>query len=148
MTTIAWDGERLAADSQVTFGNLIGHCDKVVKLSDGRLLASTGFAEDHFQVMHWLESGGLRGKREDDPKQPVLDRDYNAFLIDADGAWIIQANLIRWPMPGRQWAAGSGRDFAVAAMYLGKTADQAIGIACRFDSGSSLPVSTVSREGE
>ncbi len=146
MTTVAWDGKTLAADSQVTFGNLVGSCTKVVKLSDGRLLASTGMAEDHYQVKHWLDTGGLRATRNEDPKQPMLDKDYSGILIDADGAWVIQANLIRWPVPRKQWAIGSGRDFAVAAMHLGKTAAEAVAIACEFDVNTSLPVAEVSRE--
>ncbi|MEY4760671.1 MAG: hypothetical protein RLZZ200_527 [Pseudomonadota bacterium] len=145
MTTVAWDGHTLAADSQVTFGNLVGHCTKAVKLEDGRLLASSGFAEDHFQVKQWLETGGLRGPRHEDPEQPVLDKDYTGILIDGDGAWVIQSNLIRWPLPRKHWAIGSGRDFAIAAMHLGRTAAEGVAIACEFDANTALPVVEVSR---
>ena len=45
-----------------------------------------------------------------------------------------------------QFAIGSGRDFALAAMYLGKTAAQAVEVACVFDSGCGNGVDAMALE--
>jgi hypothetical protein len=89
-------------------------------------------------VKEWLESGGLRigGTSK---KEPTLEKEYMGILVDHEGAWIIQAGLVRWPLPAEKWAIGSGRDFAVAAMSVGKSAAEAVAIACQFDCYSGLP---------
>jgi ATP-dependent protease HslVU (ClpYQ) peptidase subunit len=44
------------------------------------------------------------------------------------------------------WAFGSGRDFAIAAMACGKSAREAVEIACQFDTGCGLGVDVMQIE--
>ena len=43
----------------------------------------------------------------------------------------------------RQAAVGSGRDFALAAMHLGKSAEEAVLVAAEFDPGTGNGVDTL-----
>ena len=43
---------------------------------------------------------------------------------------------------GRVAALGSGLEFAMGAMYAGKSAKEAVEIACKLDNGSAKPVKT------
>ena len=45
--------------------------------------------------------------------------------------------------PPQNFAIGSGRDFALAAMHLGKTAVEAVEVACHFDSGCGNGIDTL-----
>ena len=43
-------------------------------------------------------------------------------------------------------AIGSGRDFALAAMHLGQSAVEAVGLACRLDANCGLGVDEMTHE--
>jgi hypothetical protein len=65
---------------------------------------------------------------------------------DRDGEAIIETYCAGpYPMRNRseRWAWGSGRDFALAAMHLGKTAAEAVEVACLFQSDCGLGVDHV-----
>lgn len=57
MTTCAWDGTTLAADTRNTVGGLQFQSTKAVRLKDGRLFAGSGAAEDSEAVRMWLDGG-------------------------------------------------------------------------------------------
>ena len=68
-------------------------------------------------------------QRDKDDWQPVL-------VIEADGTPSLYE---RTPHPiryeQRHVAIGSGREYAIAAMYLGKNAVEAVDVACALDGG-------------
>lgn len=136
MTTIAFDGKTLAADSLVCSGDMrFGHADKIIRLEDGRLLAGCGNPAVLHAVVAWLNGG-------EEPKF----RDGEAFqgiVVHPDGrAEEISGNFRLWPacVP---FAAGSGEPFALVAMRLGKSAAEAVAVACEFDTRSAGPVQVV-----
>ena len=43
----------------------------------------------------------------------------------------------------KQWAIGSGRDYAIAAMHLGRTAAEAVAVACLFDVSCGMGIDTM-----
>ena len=130
MTTIAWDGRTLAADSRNTVGGMPFTGIKAYRLSDGRLYAGSGSAEDCEAVLQWLETRG------DKPNV----KDFAAIVIASEKCFRLEDKLVLIPVLTRFHAVGSGRDYAIAAMAMGKTAQEAVLLACRFDIYSGPPV--------
>lgn len=131
MTVVAWDGKTLAADKRTSFGGLHATTTKVHRLSDGRLVSGTGATAQLQEMRHWLQAGA-------DPETfPAAQRDgkecVSLLVVQRDGS-LIQYENTPYPMAleNRQWAIGSGRDFAVMAMHLGKTAAEAVQLTALF----------------
>lgn len=138
MTTIAWDGKTLAADRQSTSGNLRYATSKIRKIK-GSLYAAAGTAAIINEAFAWIEAGAIP------IDMPLAQRDKD------DGCYILRVDpdekiylYERSPYPSEikqvQFAIGSGRDLALAAMYMGATAEQAIVIAHHFDVTTGLGV--------
>ena len=134
MTTIAWDGKTLAADKRAVNCGLCRSITKIFKLTDGSLFAGSGDSAFILQMRAWVEGGCVIAEF------PAHQRDKDdwqvCIVIDHDGLRLYE----RTPYPLRfddtMYACGSGRDFAIAAMHLGKTAREAVEVACLFDAGS------------
>ena len=126
MTTIAWDGRTLAADSLGVLGDslkVVSH--KLMCFPDGRLLGCCGRMSDKMLVCEWLLHGG---------EKPLLDDSFAAILVEPTGqAFRLEESLVFITMHEPFHACGSGRDFAIAAMALGKTACEAVALAMQFD---------------
>lgn len=124
MTTIAWDGKTLAADRLLCDGSMTSIGRKIFKLDDGRFYAFSGQIQVGYAVMNWLNN-----KRD---KPTVKEDSFAAFVVGTDGALsMLEDQLIECPC-ATPYAIGGGRDFAMAAMFLGKTAQEAILVAAHF----------------
>jgi len=133
MTVIAWDGVRLAADKRSTLGTLIRTTTKVFRVGEA-LAAYAGDADAGEEVLAWFRDGCDVGKF------PASQRDKDNWagllVVWQDGTiWKFERTPYPVKFPPQQFAIGSGRDFALAAMHLGKTAPEAVDVACFFDSG-------------
>lgn len=143
MTTIAWDGTTLAGDTLSVTYNLRRAACKVWRLADGRLYGGSGEYQGILAVKQWLEDGEPRGE-----KEPKLD-DFSAMVIDQEGqCFRLESQLIYMPVSEPYHAVGTGRDFALTAMLLGKNAREAVEIAALFDVYTGEKVETVTREAE
>lgn len=142
MTTIAWDGRVLVADSRVTGGNncVCGEVTKAWKSADGYRWAHTGGAQDLDRLRRWTREG-----RGDNP--PLTDEHDGCLVrVSPDG------ELAEWW--GRGWlmirapfqAWGSGERLAIGAMAAGASAERAVEIACRFDPQSGGEITVLRRE--
>jgi hypothetical protein len=141
MTTIAWDGRTLAGDRR---GNAAGMAYEVCKLrrtADGRLLGFSGDIGVGMLMLEWLDRGGAR------PPQQDTDRWATVLEITPDGACWCHGRDARWRIEQPFFAIGSGRDFALAAMALGRTAPEAVDLAARFDTGTGNGVDALALEG-
>jgi ATP-dependent protease HslVU (ClpYQ) peptidase subunit len=146
MTVIAWDGKTLAADKRTNFGGLHATTTKVHRLPDGRLVGCSGNTAQIAEIVHWLGSGA------DADKMPTAQRDAKecvSALVILPGGAILQYENTPHPIriENRMWAIGSGRDFAIAAMHLGKTAHQAAVLACELDCNCGNGIDTLTLEG-
>jgi ATP-dependent protease HslVU (ClpYQ) peptidase subunit len=130
MTVIAWDGKTLAADKMacsVGYGYTV---TKVHRLSRGGIAAFSGDGDGAMALLHWLEGTC------DPAAYPVgqKDNETSALVIDPDGVvWSWGTTPYPQRVEGRFYAMGHGRDFALAAMHLGKTAREAVEVACALD---------------
>lgn len=132
MTVIAWDGKTLAADKQTTDAGLRLKTTKIFKFGN-LLVGGCGDTARIVEMREWIENGC---KKED---LPAFQRDAATFapMLVIDNGRCCQywnGHLPIWIEDGFA-AIGSGRDFALAAMYLGKTAREAVEIACHFETG-------------
>ncbi len=133
MSVIAWDGKRLAADKRCTLGTLIRTTSKLFHLGDA-LVAYAGDTDAGEEVLAWFKNGHDPAKFPD--SQRNADRFAELLIVWADGTiWKYQRTPYPLKFPPQQFAIGSGRDFALAAMHCGKTAPEAVEVACVFDSG-------------
>lgn len=144
MTCIAWDGKTLAADRLAVNGSLKGTITKIAKTECGNFLYGySANADIAAELIEWWLGGA-------DPKEfPPLQRnkdDWSGLLIICrDGAILkFERTPIPITFPPQQMAIGCGRDFAMAAMYLGKNAKEAVEVACALDAfcGNGIDVLT------
>ena len=133
MTIIAWDGKTLSADKRTSMGGLHGTTTKLHKIC-GRLVGGAGTTAHIHEMLKWLENGC------DAEKLPASQRDpkecVSLLVIEPDGK-VRQYESSPYPLQieNKFWAIGSGRDFAMTAMYLGKTSREAVEIASALCDG-------------
>lgn len=138
MTTVAWDGFTMACDSlAVDSWGLKSRADKVLEGENFIL----GIAGNHGQILAWwrqvqslpassvIAHGYTHYEREHNNPSMILVTAHKAYKLDGPVFIALEE--------GAQHAIGSGRDFALAAMYLGKTAAEAVEIASRFDNNTN-----------
>jgi ATP-dependent protease HslVU (ClpYQ) peptidase subunit len=127
MTTIAYDGKTLAVDSQATAGNTVfGETNKLFPLSDGRYAALAGCLSVFPEVVAWLNGEG---------EMPDLSEEesFGGIIVSPDGSAVeITKNMRLFPA-SIPWSGGSGEAIAFTAMHLGKTAEEAVELACTLD---------------
>lgn len=133
MTTAAWDGRTLSADTQSVNGNLKRRVQKIFRLKDGSLFAGCGEYDDCLAAKDWLENGGAK---------PAL-KDFSALIVTPDGAFRLETHLIRHPIAEPFFAIGSGRDFAIMAMHLGKTSAESVALTSVYDAWTGGPIESM-----
>jgi len=147
MTTIAFSGDFMAADSKQTdTWGLISCCSDKIAAYPHVLIGGAGEAA---QLRKWrrdlkfdwrFEDFRDFGyptykKDEDDPSILLVDRKSRAIWAHSQGIFLPQERPFH--------AIGSGRDFALAAMACGKSAYDAVQIAIQFDNGSGGVIQVV-----
>lgn len=132
MTCIAWDGKTLAADKRACWDGLINTTTKIHRI-DGLLIGGSGESSFIGAMIEWIRAGRdhekfPKSQSDKDDWQPIL-------VVERDGTTAIYE---RTPYPVRfeqsHIAIGSGREFARAALHLGKTAREAVECAIALDS--------------
>ncbi len=146
MTTVAFDGTFMAADSMATdtWGLKEFHIDKLVVLNNVAL----GCAGEAGQIRRWtrmlnrnvtvdellLDGYPDYDKEKNDPSIILVDRGTGRLYRHVASLFM--------PCSRAFHAVGSGRDFALAAMACGKTAREAVEIAMSFDNGTGGEIYT------
>ena len=129
MTTIAWDGEQLCADSLITSekkenisnpkirkikGMLVAGCGNLSSLLDFFTnLKNSSSLKEAVEISNWKEI------------QVIVISNNKCYVIDDDCSEFLQVKGC--------YAIGSGGDFAKGAMDAGATARQAVRIAANND---------------
>ncbi len=145
MTIIAWDGTTLAADKRAIYGDSAIRTTTKIFSIDGALVGYAGQADVAEEVLTWFRSG------RDPAAYPTIQRDKD-FWATVLVVWPDKEiwTYERTPSPVKfcpqTFAVGSGRDYAMTAMYLGKTAAEAVEIASLFDSSCGNGIDTLTHE--
>lgn len=130
MTIIAWDGKILAADKRLCFGSLSRTCTKIYRYS-GCLIGTSGDSSTGSEMEQWFREGCHPSKF------PSAQRNENTFapllVINSDGIWRYDTSPYSIKIEDKHYAIGSGAPYAITAMLLGKSAYEAVEIACLFD---------------
>lgn len=145
MTVIAWDGHTLAADKKAVNGSYSHRVTKIRRLRDGRLFAGGGSSDFILAMAEWLDEGA---NREDFPKSQADKDDWQPCVVITRDRRVLRYERSHVPFEIEEpfCALGSGRDYALAAMHLGKTAAEAVAVACRFDSACGMGLDTLTLE--
>lgn len=140
MTCIAWDGQTLAADRLSSFGSK-STTTKIHKVY-GSLIGSAGVSVHCAAMIEWF-----RGGRVED-KFPAFQKDHatsvDVICIEPNGKiHVFQTSHVPILIEDKVMSFGSGSNYALAAMYLGKTASEAVEVAIALDSGCGNGVDTL-----
>lgn len=136
MTTIAYSHGVLVADSQVSSADRIFRTVKILALPDGSLFGGAGGLADILKVRAWAAKG-YRG----DPPEVSEKASFECLHIKTDGKmWLVDDDLTPMEFIGDYIALGTGSPYAMAAMYLGKSPQEAVAVAAEFDPATSLPI--------
>ena len=148
MTTIAWDGKTLASDS---LGDQNGLRMPTTKLHRGVLTDKVPFiigisgqnswAHMLYNWVKTLDTMGVCQARypdqdsENDPTAIIVLGQHKIAFFKTGPVWI--------RLERKYHAVGSGRDYAIMAMRLGKTSKEAVKLACEFDVYSGGEIRTM-----
>jgi hypothetical protein len=141
MTVIAWDGKTMAADKRTTDCGLPRTSTKIIRAEGGALLGACGDSSMCRALRAWWMAGA------DTENYPDKDK-TSSLLVVTRGAKV----LLYWdgPFPveteEKFTAVGSGRDYAIAAMHFGQTAEDAVRLACIYDTGCGNGVDVLTLE--
>ncbi|MCA7945571.1 hypothetical protein [Burkholderia vietnamiensis] len=141
MTVVAWDGKTLAADKRGDAGGLQRTTTKIFRF-DGGLFGSAGSASRGAELFAWICAGA---NPDTVPAfQLSLEEYQSAMVVRSDGTvWLYGCSGHPFRMEDQFHAIGSGRDFAIAAMHLGRTAAQAVEVATLFETGCGNGIDTL-----
>jgi ATP-dependent protease HslVU (ClpYQ) peptidase subunit len=136
VTTVAYADGVMASDTQITSGNRKFRCTKVRQTKDGGLIGGTGNLAQVLKVMRWA----VEGFQGDGPEFDG-EGDFECIWVTPDGAvHLLDEALEPMKIEDEFLAIGSGGPYAVAAMHLGKSPEEAVEVAARFDPATSGPV--------
>ena len=141
MTVIAWDGTTLAADRQAAAFGAKYQVTKIFRRGDILIGLAGGHAHST-AMLEWL--CGDRSPATFPPAPAEQGDEGYLLVIHRDGR---VERFEHSPHPCRieekQFGDGGGRDFALAAMYCGKTAAEAVEIASRLSNCCGLGIDTL-----
>lgn len=151
MTTIAYTNGILACDSCWNYNSTqTTSKTKIRRLASGALYGSAGDGDDRAMIA-LLDQIKLPARLPMPAELAAIRTDVTAILVLPRGrVFMVLAealDLIETNFKGAVWeanrgfaAVGSGADVALGAMRAGKTAKEAVHIACEFDINSRPPV--------
>ena len=132
MTTIAWDGKILAADGQITRDHSI-----VMATTQQKIFKNVGVFDVLAFCGDWMPVDDFLGWAENpEETQPPIGAYTVIFVING----VLHFSNMETPISecmtlpsGAVDAWGSGAHLALGALHSGKTARQAVNLACKLD---------------
>lgn len=139
MTTIAArvsSGE-IAADSMVSGDDSFYLVEKL-RRGKTSVYGACGDWDKILKFYSVLESGG------------ELDSDTDVTVLELrhDGIWIYESTIIPARIKNDFWAIGTGANYAIAAMHLGLSPQEAVALSCQYDTSSNGPIDVLTLEGK
>jgi hypothetical protein len=138
MTTIAWDGERLAADCQTVINDTRSPVDKIWQLPNGHVCAVSGDLDYGMEMVDWYANGAIREKL---PAVQGSDCWVRLTVARGRGDCIFYERYgIAIKVMAKHCAWGSGAKFALGALTMGADAHRAVEVAILHDINSGFGV--------
>ena len=141
MTTIAWDGKHMAHDTLRSDGWGLKQYEPC-KVMEGKDYLLGGAGDWACILRYQKRVAEMTATQILDMGFPDYKKDENdpsLLLVTRFGVFTHGAGM--WMRVSRPFhAIGSGRDYALMAMYLGKTAEEAVALTEEFDNDTKAPV--------
>lgn len=139
MTTIAWDGKTLAADTLATSNGL--RDNKTIKIwrHGGALIGACGSQALCERFRTWAIAG-MEGK------SPFEGADDGNGLVVTQEAVLCFGNNGCWKVSEPFYTLGSGYQLALGALAMGATAKQAVEVAAKYDTSTGGEITALSLE--
>lgn len=131
MSVIAWDGKTLAADKRASLNACSWPVTKIHKVGPDALACISGNSDQGGEMLAWYIAGAEPSAF---PPSQRADGWSPLVVIRRDGA-VLRYEQTPYPVKfeAEMYADGSGMAYAIAAMECGKTAAEAVAIACKYD---------------
>ncbi len=144
MTTIAWKGRTLAADTQLTYeDNTKAFCRKIHDLGAGHIVAIAGSVDAEYYFKKWLQAGAKLENWEEKVKSYLKKPKFEAIYIDKHNTkWYYTDGPAPMLIEHKFAAIGSGRSLALAGMHIGLSAMDAVLLAGDIDINTNKTVDT------
>lgn len=143
MTILCWDGITLAADKR---GINCGYAATVTKIHrvPGGLVGFAGCGAHAAELLEWFKGCRPAGKF---PKS-TEERGAGSMFITDERKILMYTYDNEYPetIEDKFYARGSGRDYALAAMYLGHHAQSAVAVACALDTSCGNGIDALTLE--
>lgn len=141
MTTIVYRAGTMAADSRAWSGDKhpIGNKVKIRRLEDGTLIGcSTTTPGGGEAVLDWYEAGHP-------DEGHTLPESFTFLAVQKNGEvyYATDADFITGPLTADFFAIGSGEQYAMGALHMGATAEEAVRVACKADAWTGFPIHTI-----
>ena len=148
MTVIAWDGETLAADRQLSHNGTKFETTKIIKYAN-HLIGVAGDSAPARAFINWytlqnsvnpytLQTSDHAGYPLNLEKNTftaiVIKPNKLVFMYVSDGVYPIDISDTKFI------AIGSGRDSALGALHMGASARRSVEIACLLDDGCGMGI--------
>lgn len=145
MTVIAWDGECLAADKRMLAGDTAQSTTKLFRLPDGALVGITGDFCFGLEMVEWLKAGADPATFRSEWRDPSKG---GCVLVVRPDRQVVSYESSPIPIPFSHsfCATGSGSLGALVALACGRSASEAVALACMFSSGCGNGVDTLRLE--
>lgn len=124
MTVIAWDGYTLAADKMGDMGGASITLTKIYEVN-GHLVGFSGSPVRGQALLKWFRDGA------EDEKFPTFEKDDDSFtrfvvINPHKEIWVYEQSPSPFKVEDKFYACGSGRDFALAALQMGMSAEKSV----------------------
>lgn len=134
MTTVVATSKGIYADTKCSY-TVPFKTGKIIRVGSS-VYAGAGDLDDVTRFFEWRKKGG---KTKD---APILD-DLDILEVCPDGIFIWGKKLVRLKIDESVYSVGSGSQYAMGAIAMGASPEQAIETAAMFDPQTALPVEFV-----
>ena len=135
MTTVAYRDGVLAVDSQVTDGNRFEGAAIKWRKGNGWVAAVAG----SLSAINILDEISILSNGRPVLPHKEMDESSEGFIVTESGVFYFSRHgVTTWDAPF--YAAGSGGTLAIGAMAHGASAEEAVQIACKYDTKTCEPV--------
>lgn len=138
MTTVATDGDTMAADGLLVSGGTVfgTNFEKIRSLKSGAIVGIAGTASYFEPFCDWICNGG---------DMPEFDENFEAIVLYPDGICRSFDHKGRSIIEELPTASGSGREIALGAMAVGASPEEAVKAACQRDTQTGGTVRVLAR---
>jgi len=135
MTTIVVNKEAMACDTQTNMGHLKFKANGKIIRWKGELIGQCGTVIAINQWLKWYKS-----KNRGEKNYPKTEEDFAMLVLKPNGDIYHWSNgdLEGLKIEEAFFSAGTGSEFALGAMSMGATLEQAIAVASKWDKNTGM----------